>query len=79
MHHHRQQKAEGIHANMPRAPVHLLVHVVAPDPPLSVALTLCESMIAAEGVGSRPAAPRTRSRSVAFIVSQTPARRQSRN
>ena len=61
MHRHAQQQAEGIDENMPLAPGDLLARKalrVEPSAPFCAAFALWLSMIATEGLASRPARSR---------------------
>jgi len=78
MHDDPQQQALGIDHDVPLASGQLLAPIVAARPPFSVVCTLWLSMIAARGVGSRPACRRTRSRSAALMCFQVPSSRHSR-
>src|SRR3954469_2654597 len=75
---HAQQQARGVDRDVPLAALDLLGRVVAARPPFSVVLTLWVSMMAAVGLGSRPA----RSRSIITrwwrIVSHTSASAKAR-
>jgi hypothetical protein len=78
MDHHRQHQPDRVYDEMAFPPLDLLACIVAAWPPFSVVFTLWLSMIAALGVGSRPALTRTCSRKASWIVSQVPLRRQMR-
>src|SRR4051794_109730 len=73
-----EQQAAGVDRDVPLPALDLLGRVVAAGPPFSVAFTLWVSMMAAEGLGSRP----SRSRSITTrwwrIVSHTPASAKAR-
>jgi hypothetical protein len=61
------------------APVDLLASIVTARPPASVVLTLWLSMIAAEGLASRPTRSRSAITSAWFIRSKRPSSRQAAN
>lgn len=63
MHHDHHHEAQRVHHDMPLASRDFLARVVPTIPPFSAVFTDWESMIAAEGVGVRPALRRTFSRS----------------
>ncbi|MFL5761092.1 MAG: hypothetical protein ACJ789_15335 [Thermomicrobiales bacterium] len=73
MHDDPQQQALGSEHDVPLAAGQLLAPSVAARLPFSVVFALWLSMIAALGVGSRPACRRTCSRSAAVMCSQVPS------
>ena len=76
VHDYRQQQAQPVHYQVALARGHFLAGVVAARPPFSVVLTVWLSIIAALGVGARPAFSRTCSRRIPRRRSHTPVRRQ---
>jgi hypothetical protein len=62
VHDHCQQIALSIYRDMPFAALDLLACIVAPLPPFSAVLALCESRIATVGMAFRPCALRPCSR-----------------
>src|SRR5229473_1912394 len=68
-----EQEAERIDHDVALAASHLLAGIPAARPPLSVVLTLWLSMIAADGLASRPSASRAAMRRTWSISSHTPA------
>jgi len=61
---HTQQQTDCIDQNMPFPPLYLFARIITASPPFSVVFTDWLSMIAALGVGSRPACRRVCSRRV---------------
>ncbi len=78
MYHYCQEQAGRIHYDVAFAPRYLLVGVIAPRPPFSVAFTDWLSMMAALGVASRPSLSRTWLRSASSTRSQVPSARHFR-
>src|SRR5216683_4216996 len=68
-----EQEAERIDHDVALSTSHLLAGIPAARPPLSVVLTLWLSMMAADGLASRPSASRAAMRRTCSISSQTPA------
>src|SRR6266568_3132692 len=68
-----EQESERIDHDVALAASHLLAGIPAARPPLSVVLTLWLSMIAADGLASRPSASRAAMRRTCSISSHTPA------
>ena len=78
MHQHMQDQPIRIDQEMALAPFDLLPAVVAARPPFCVVFTDWLSMIAALGVGSRPALTRTCSRKAVCIRCHVPSLRHLR-
>ena len=73
-----EDQSERVDDDVPFTSLDLLATIVPAKPPFSVVFTDWLSIIAAEGVGSRPALTRTCSRKVSWIICHVPARRQTR-
>src|SRR5947209_1404574 len=73
--HYRQDQPERIDDQVALAPFNVLAFVVAVGPPFCAVFTDWLSRIAADGVGSRPACSRTRTRKASCTTSTTPAPR----
>jgi hypothetical protein len=73
-----EDQPERVDDDVSLASLDLLATIVTAWPPFSVVFTVWLSMITALGVGSRPALLRTSSRRASWILSHTPARRQTR-
>lgn len=69
---------ERVHNEMAFSPVDFLAGIISAKPPFSVVLTDGLSMTAALGVGSRPQAPRTRSRKRSWMRFHNPQARNAR-
>jgi hypothetical protein len=78
MDHHDEDQPERIHREMTLAAFDLLAGVVAVRPPFWGVFTVWLSMIAAEGVGSRPSCWRTWVRRASCTASRTPPSRHLR-
>jgi hypothetical protein len=74
MHNHREQQPHGVDYDVALAAVDLLPRIEATGPPFSVVFTDWLSMMAALGVGSRPASIRVRSRRESWMRSNVPFR-----
>jgi hypothetical protein len=75
---HRQDHSQRVYHDVALAPFDILAFVVAVDPPFWGVFTDWLSMIAADGVGSRPSCSRTFTRKASCTASITPASRQRR-
>jgi len=75
---HHQQQAQRVYGDMPLAALDLLAGVVTIAPPFCGVRTDWLSMIAAEGVASRPAATRTFTRKASCTVAMIPPSRHRR-
>jgi hypothetical protein len=71
--------AIGVDQRVALAPFDLLARIVTRGPPASVVLTLWLSMIAAEGLASRPIRSRSAITSAWFIRSKRPSSRHMAN
>ena len=71
--------AVGVNQRVALAPVDLLARIIAARPPASVVLTLWLSIIAADGLASRPTRSRSAITSAWFIRSKRPSSRQAAN
>src|SRR5712691_3558644 len=78
MGHDDEQEAERVDDDVALAAPHLLARIPAARPPLSVVLTLWLSMMAADGLASRPAASRAAMRRTCSISSHTPTAMKAR-
>ena len=83
MDHRFEYQANRVHEDLPKGRPRLRPFTFLPPskprgPPCSVIFALWLSMIAALGVGSRPARRRTRTRSRAWIRSHVPSMRHAR-
>ena len=74
-----QAAAVGFDQRLTLAPVDLLARIVTARAAASVVLTLWLSMIAAEGLASRPTRSRSAITSAWFIRSKRPSSRQAAN
>jgi hypothetical protein len=74
----REDQPQGVDGHVSLAPLDLIATIVPAKPSFSVVFTDWLSMIAADGVGSRPDFTRTCSRKASCIVCQVPVRRQIR-
>ncbi len=79
MNHNGQQVSLRVYRDVALASFDLLARIVTALPPFSAVLADSESIIATVGVGLRPIALRSCSRSALVAHSQTPLSRQVRN
>jgi len=71
--------AVGVDQRVALAPINLLARIVTRGPPASVVFTLWLSIIAADGLASRPTRSRSAITSAWFIRSKRPSSRQAAN